>query len=85
MHTPQPQILESTQNFSACFFGRHKKLFEMREKKIVTIPEYMVIYNFHFGHWQSFLDYVKIPKKRLRVLYASGMTKIKKYVKTLET
>lgn len=60
---------------------KHEKLFDMRCKNIITIPEYMVIYNWYFGNWNEFLRFSKLSKKRCRELYCSGVNKIKKYIK----
>lgn len=61
-----------------------KQLFQMREIRVITTPEFMVMKNYHFGDWEDFQKFVKIRKSRLRELYALGMNKIKKYVQALE-
>jgi hypothetical protein len=64
----------------------HKKLLELRNKKIITTAEYMVLFNWFFRPQQQFFARLNfLNKKHLRTLYCSGMNKIKIYVKTLET
>jgi hypothetical protein len=52
------------------------ELLGFRTRRIITIPEFMVIYNFHFQDWQEFQNFVKIRKPRLRELYKSGFDKM---------
>ena len=61
-----------------------KQLFQMRQIRVITTPEYMVMKNYHFGDWADFQKFVKIRKSRLREFYALGIFKIKKYVQALE-
>lgn len=68
---------------STCFFNIMSKLelLGFRTRQIITIPEFMVMYNFHFGDWEDFQDFTKIRKQRLRELYQSGANKILKVKK----
>lgn len=53
----------------------------MRNKKIITTAEYMVIYNFHLADFDEFCEFIKIPRKKMREHYKNGLNKMIKYKK----
>jgi len=60
---------------------KHLFLIEMRNNRIITTPEYMVLYNFHFRNFQEYKNFCHISIKKLRELYKGGLNKIIKYNK----
>ena len=60
---------------------KHLALFEMKKKKIISTAEFIVLYNLFFRNFKEFVRQSRISKKRLRILYCSGMNKIIKFKK----
>lgn len=58
-----------------------QNLREMRQKRIITIPEFMVLFNCFFYDIKKFKKSTGISYPRLRELYVSGIKKIISYKK----
>lgn len=58
-----------------------RNLREMRHKRIITIPEFMVLFNYFFYDIKKFKKATGISYPRLRLLYLSGIKKIISYKK----
>lgn len=56
---------------------KNQRLLDLREKKIITIPEFMVLNSWFFGNWETFKKGRNL--KALRNQFAIGIAKIKKY------
>lgn len=59
---------------------KNQRLLDLRAKKIISVPEFMVFQNFYFGNWAEFKKGKNV--KALRETWKSGMSKIlafKKY------
>lgn len=59
----------------------NQNLLAMREKKVITTPEYMVIFNCFFKNIHNFKNTTGLSYTKLRQLYLSGINKIIKYKK----
>ena len=56
---------------------KNARLRELRAKKILTIPEFMVLNAWFFGDWESFKKGRNL--KALRLQFANAIAKAKKF------
>jgi len=60
---------------------RNVKLVQMRNLRVITTPEFMLLNAYFHGNFDQFLKGYGRNKQALRELYVSGMNKIKKHFK----
>ena len=56
---------------------KNQRLLDLREKQILTIPEFMVLNAWFFGNWNTFKKGRNM--KALRQQFAIGIAKAKKF------
>jgi len=61
---------------------KHLKLFEMKQKHVITTPEYIILYNYFHRDFDKFMAGTTMRKSYMRELYCSGLNKIIKHFKT---